>query len=210
LATVAATALGVALGATSAQAATVYGCPLSSAGNPCSNPLSGEKSGGVTAEGGGFRFSGDRAYVRVDNSRQIDTSDFPIKMSVEVKGVGVPSKEVGDYDLIRGTTGGGWRVEVVARNNRTTARAACYFAGSKNKFAVGGPDLKKRQSAWTKITCVNTGTSIRLFVNGEKVLQVAVSTGKIENSGGLLIGAKDTDGGDQFSGYARNVQITVP
>lgn len=199
-------------GAPSAQAAVVvYSCPLDSISTPCSNPLSGVTKGDVSLADGGFRFNGGVGYVRVDNSSQIETRNFPISMSVQVKGVGVPSAAVGDYDLIRGTTGGGWRIEVVARNKRTTARAACYFAGPDGKkFAIGGPNLKTLQSSWTTIKCVNTATSIQLFVNGQLEQSVAVSTGPIRNPGGLLIGAKDTDGGDQFSGYARDVQITVP
>jgi Concanavalin A-like lectin/glucanases superfamily len=211
MASLAVTTAFVGLGASSAQARTVYECALASASKPCSSPLSGVKKGAVSVEGGGFRFSGERGYVQVDHSSRIDTTHFPVKLSVQVKGIGVPSKAVHDYDLIRGTKGGGWRVEVVARDDRTTARAACFFAGEKGKdFAVGGRDLKKVQSTWTKITCVNTGSSIRLFVNGNRVQTVGVTTGRIGNPGGLLLGAKDTSGGDQTKGYVRNVEITVP
>jgi hypothetical protein len=211
LTTVALTTSAIAFGSTPASAASVYSCPLADLGSPCSGPLSGVTKGDVREADGGFFFGGGNGYVRVDNSAQIDTSTFPISMSVQVKGVGVPSQAVGDYDLIRGTTGGAWRVEVVPRKKKTIAQAACFFAGpNARKLLAGGPDLKGLQNAWTTITCTNTGTSIRLYVNGNLEQSVALSTGKLSNPGGLLIGAKDTSGGDQFTGYARAVEISVP
>ena len=135
---------------------------------------------------------------------------FPISFSVQVKGVGVPSNTVGDYDVVRGTPDGNWKIEVVAKNNRTIAKAACFFKGVKGKGnAVGGPDLSKI-SGWTKVTCTNTGTAVQLSVGNTVVKSVSVVTGGIPNPGPLLIGAKDTSGGDQYTGYAKDFELTVP
>ena len=213
LATAVASTQLVALSAPPAQAATTYRCPLTDAA-PCASPLSGALHGDVqkTADGYAFNLSddGDPGYVQVNNSDQIDTS-LPLTVSVQVKGVGVPSKAVGDYDVVRGTPGGNWKLEIVARNNRTTAVAMCFFKGPKGKKVVaGGPDLTARKAVWTTISCTNTGSAIELRVNGVLAKKSTITTGAIPNPGPLLIGAKDTTGGDQYSGYAKNVQITAP
>lgn len=202
------------LGAAPAEAATMYTCPLVSAA-PCSSPLSGTRVGDVASTSDGYSFNlsgnGDPGYVQVDNSKQINTTKFPFTFSAQVKGVGVPSTAVGDYDVVRGTPAGNWKLEVVAKNNRTTAQAACFFKGATSKKTVsGGPDLTTLQSKWTTISCTNTGSAVELRVNGVLEKKVTVSTGTIPNPGPLLIGAKDTEGGDQFSGYAKDVQINVP
>jgi hypothetical protein len=200
-------------GVAAASAATTYACPLTSSAI-CDDPLSGTVHGDVlTGDGYGFNLSGSGAagYVQVDNSGTIPMGRFPVSFSVEVKGVGIPSSSVGDYDVVRGTPTGNWKIEVVAKNNRTTARAACFFKGASGKAtAAGGPDLNTRQSQWTTITCTNTGSAVELRVDGVLVKRVAVTTGTIPNPGPMLVGAKNTSGGDQFSGYARNVQINVP
>lgn len=203
----------VALGAAPAQAAIVYSCPLTGA-TPCSSPLSGTLHGDVqaTSDGYSFNLKADRTpgYVQVSNSDQIRMTYFPITVSVQVKGVRVPSTAVGDYDVVRGTPDGNWKVEIVAKDNRTSAKAACFFKGPKGKgTAAGGLDLSQ-QKAWATISCTNTGTAIELRVNGVLSKKVTVATGSIPNPGPLLIGAKDTSGGDQFSGYAKDVQISVP
>jgi hypothetical protein len=200
-------------GAAAASAATTYRCPLTM-GVVCDVPLSGGVHGDVLiGDGYGFNLRGNGAagYVQVDNSGTIPMGTFPISFSVEVKGVGIPSSSVGDYDVVRGTPAGNWKIEVVAKNNRTTARAACFFKGASGKAtAAGGPDLNTRQGQWTTITCTDTGSAVELRVDGVLAKRVAVSTGMIPNPGPMLVGAKDTSGGDQFSGYARNVQIDIP
>lgn len=197
-----------------AYASTVYTCPLSSS-TVCSSPLSWSEQGDVSATSDGYAFDldadGSPGYIKVSDSDQIDTSRFPITFSVEVKGVHVPSLKVGDYDVVRGTPSGNWKIEVVARNSRTQAKAACFFKGATGKAnVVGGPDLTTLQGAWTTLTCTNTGSAVQLAVNGSVVNSKSVTTGQIPNPGPLLIGAKDTTGGDQYSGYARNVEIQVP
>jgi len=210
---VAVTAAIAGTGAAAASAATTYLCPLTT-GAICDEPLSGSVHGDVlTGDGYGFNLSGSGAagYVQVDNSGTIPMGRFPVSFSVEVKGVGIPSTSVGDYDVVRGTPAGNWKIEVVAKNSRTTARAACFFKGTNGKAtAAGGPDLNTRQGQWTTITCTNTGSAVELRVDGVLVKRVTVTTGTIPNPGPMLVGAKDTSGGDQFSGYARNVHIDIP
>jgi uncharacterized membrane protein len=203
-----------ALAAGSALASAAYACALAGS-NTCTAPLTSSVHGDVTvtSDGYGFNLSGSGApgYVEVPNSAQIDTSHFPVTMSVQVKGVGVPSTRVGDYDVVRGTPSGSWKIEVVARKQRTTALATCFFKGPKGKsFVTGGPDLSTMKASWTTIACTNTGSVLELRVNGTLVKSKVLATGPISNPGPLLIGAKDTTGGDQFTGYARYVRITVP
>jgi len=134
---------------------------------------------------------------------------FPVRVSVSVMGVGVPSRAVGDYDVVRGTKNGFWKIEVMAKNNRTTARASCSFKGSSRRITItAGPDLSKL-SGWHTITCVDDNKQVQLFVDGNLAKSQSGSTGPINNTGPLLIGAKDTNGGDQFSGYAKDVDVTV-
>lgn len=207
-------AVTAAVSAVPAQASTSYDCPLSS-GTICdNNPLSGSVGGtSVNVTGGvyGFDLKADDTpgYIQVDKSSQIDMSGFPISVSVEVKGVQPPSATVGDYDVVRGTVSGFWKIEIMARSNRTTALAFCHFKGASRAVnVIGGPDLSKLQGVWTKITCTNFGTAVELRVGDSFVKTTKLSTGLVKNPGGMLIGAKDTNGADQFSGYARNVQVT--
>jgi Concanavalin A-like lectin/glucanases superfamily len=193
-----------------AHAAVSYRCPLASA-TPCASPLTGVMRGDVhnRAAGYAFNLSGDRkpGYVRVGNSHRIRI-DFPFTVAVGVKRVRVPPRAVGDYDVVRGTPGGSWKVEVVARKNRSSAVAMCFFNGANGKKIVaGGPDLSRRQKVWTRIACTNTGSAVQLRINGVLVKHERIRTGPIANPGPLLIGAKNTSGGDQFSGYARNVRV---
>lgn len=198
-----------------AEAATAqYICSLSK-GNVCDDPLKATVAGEVTKATGGFGFDldgdGSPSYVKVSNSDIIDLTDFPITVASGVRAVEVPSRAVGDYDVVRGNAAANYRIEIVARNNRTTARASCYFKGEKNKgVATGGPDLSRLpRTGWHRITCQNTGTAIKLFVDNTLVATTTASTGRLPNPGPLFLGAKDANGGDQFSGYARNVRIAV-
>src|SRR6266516_8209779 len=103
---VASVAAVLGLGGLSAQAATTYGCPLSGS-TVCTSPLAGTVHGDVTVTGDGYGFNlsgnGTPGYVAVDNSNQISMGSFPVSFSAQVKGVGVPSSQVGDYDVVRGT-----------------------------------------------------------------------------------------------------------
>jgi hypothetical protein len=203
----------VSLAASPASASAMYSCPLTG-DTSCISPLTGTLHGDASVAGDGYAFNpsgdGKAGYVQVDGSSAIDMTSFPITVSVDVKGVSVPSTRVGDYDVVRGTPAGNWKVEIVAKNNRTTARAACFFKGAQGKAtASGGLDLSV-QANWTTIACTDTGTAVELRVNGVLAKRVAVVTGSIPNPGPLLIGAKDTTGGDQFSGFARGVAISVP
>jgi Concanavalin A-like lectin/glucanases superfamily len=207
---VASTIAGVGITAGPAQASTAYSCPLV-AGTVCVDPLAGSLHGDVSATSDGYSFDlnsdGSAGYIKVDGSSKISMTTFPVSFSVQVKGVGVPSTKVGDYDVVRGTPGGNWKIEVVARNNRTTSRALCFFKGANGKAnVVGGPDLSSL-SGWTKITCTDTGSAVQLAVGGTVVNSKTVKTGSIPNPGPLLIGAKDTSGGDQYSGYAKDIHI---
>jgi hypothetical protein len=204
---------GVGLSAGPALASTSYGCPLS-AGRVCTAPLTGYRHGDVRATSDGYAFNRNSprrfGYIKVVGSSKIPMTRFPIRVSVRVKRVHIPSRRVGDYDVVRGTAKGNWKIEIHATNHRSAARAGCHFTGANGRgTAVGGPDLSEI-SGWTKITCIDTGSAVRLSVAGTVVKSVAVRTGRIPNPGGLLLGAKNTTGGDQFSGYAKFVHISVP
>jgi hypothetical protein len=176
--------------------------------------LAGYPHGDVraTSDGYAFNLNTDRniGYIKVAGSSKIPMSKFPIRFSVRVKRVRIPSIRVGDHDVVRGTAKGNWKIEIHATNHRTAARAACHFTGINSRGnAVGGPDLSE-VSGWTRITCIDTGSAVRLKVGGTLAKSVQARTGRIPNPGGMLIGAKDTIGGDQYRGYAKAVHITVP
>lgn len=205
----------LALGVAPASASTTYTCSMTTA-TPCAAPLTGTFNGTVntsnpSVNGYGFDLNGTDVpgTVQVSNITQVQLA-FPIDFSIQVMGVKVPSSKVGDYDVVRGTPqGANWKLEVMAKNNRTTAVAACAFKGTKTKkLLFGGPDLSTFTS-WVTLRCVNTGSQIQLWVNGVEQATANVATGPVSNPGPLLIGAKDTTGGDQFSGWAKNFSLTV-
>jgi hypothetical protein len=210
--------LAMAAGPVDASGTLLYSCPLtdSSGTSPCTTPSGGTMQGDVTPSSNGYLFnpsgSGAFGYVALTKPSQANLTT-PLTMSVQVEGVGVPSTTVGDYDVVRGTPKGNWKIEALARNSRTTARASCFFKGLSGKgAATGGPDLSKLVG-WHTITCTDTGSAIKLTVSGSDITTStktkSISTGAIPNAGQLLIGAKNTSGGDQFSGSAKDVTVTV-
>jgi hypothetical protein len=76
-----------------------------------------------------------------------------------------PSASVVEYDLLCGPTQGAYKMEIVARNNRTKAKPLCFFQGTGGKATlVAGPHLA--DGAWHTIECRMTSTAIQLAVDG--------------------------------------------
>ena len=166
--------------------------------------LTGALKGGVSATGSTFSFSGS-GVVTVSSSSSLDLGARPFTMETRLRFTKVPSAAVGDYDILRGTPGGGWRLEIVARKNRTQAVAACGYSGSKGKILLtGGPHLA--DGAWHVAKCVKTDSSVSLLVDGKTVAQRAISIGSVGNKAPLAVGAKP-NGEDPFTGELDYVRI---
>lgn len=156
------------------------------------------------ASGQGFGFSGKRSYVTVPASADFrpGNADFRIELSVKFRDK--PSS-VGDYDLLRmglaSTSGGDYKVEVLGNG-----KAYCEFRGSAGTGAVsGGPALSDNR--WHTIGCARTASSVVLTVDGRSYT-TSKKTGSITSSATLYIGARDSDGGDQYTGLMDSVSIS--
>jgi hypothetical protein len=120
----------------------------------------------------------------------------------------VPSAAVVDYDLLRGPTQGAYKMEIVARNNRTKAKALCFFQGSTGKATlVAGPHLA--DGNWHTLECRKTSSTIQLLVDGAVFTKTA-SVGSLTNTGPVSLGAKSyRGGGDWYQGLMDEVSISI-
>jgi Concanavalin A-like lectin/glucanases superfamily len=160
--------------------------------------------------GNGYHFNGN-SLATVPSSDSLNPGSANITLTVPVKFTQPPSTAVGDYDLIRkglaSTPGGDYKVEILPRNNRTKAKAFCFFKDSSKKVGkiVNGPNLA--DGVWHTISCTKTPTSVQLTVDGTTYTN-PVHLGSISNSAPLTIGAK-TGGGDWYSGDMDEVSVDI-
>jgi concanavalin A-like lectin/glucanase superfamily protein len=155
--------------------------------------------------GKAFRFSGSPSYVSVPASTDFNpgTGNFRIQLSVNF--TARPSASVVDYDLLRRglstTAGGDYKVEILQ-----SGKAYCEFRGSSGAGSVsGGPNLA--DGRWHTIGCARTSSSVVLTVDGSKY-SVNRATGSITSSVTVYIGARDSGGGDQFTGFMDSVSVS--
>src|SRR6266536_5564678 len=95
-------------------------------------------AGGVSGTAYGFNGHSSKAVVPSSGGFSIGSSN--LAFTVHVKFANVPSTTVGDYDLLRGTPGGAYRLEIVARKDRTMGVASCFFSGSAGRAVLtAGP-----------------------------------------------------------------------
>jgi len=159
----------------------------------------------VTALGSNYGFTRKPAYVTVPSHADFAPGTGNFKISLSVRFSAVPSAAVVDYDLMRkglsGTAGGNYKVEILR-----SGRAFCLFGGSAGTVSItNGPNLANNQ--WHRITCARTGNTVVLTVDGGTWSRSG-SIGSISNSSTVFIGAKDSGGGDQYSGLMDSVTVT--
>jgi hypothetical protein len=159
---------------------------------------------------GAFGFNGSSSIIKVPNNASLipGASDFTV--TVHVKFSAVPSAAIGDYDLIRrglsSSTGGDWKVEILPRDNGTTAKASCQASGSGgSRTNTNGPNLAN--NAWHTITCIKRASSLTLQVDGVTYPKTA-TIGSITNTSRLTLGAKSS--GDWFGGLMDEVSFSKP
>ena len=162
------------------------------------NHLDGTMNGGVTSNGDFLTFDGSSGSVTVKGATQVPIGTKPVTVSARIRFDTVPSTAVGDYDIVRANPAGTFRLEVVARKQRTVAQALCFFNGSATKTTlVAGPNLADSQ--WHTLVCSKTDTAVTLTVDGAQVLSKTVKIGSITvKREPLYLGSKP--GADWFKG----------
>jgi hypothetical protein len=160
--------------------------------------------------GNGYHFRGN-SVATVPSSNSLNPGSANVTFTVHVKFTQPPSTTVGDYDLIRkglaSTAGGDYKMEILPRNNRTKAKAFCFFKDSAKTIGkiVNGPNLA--DGTWHAVSCTKTSTNVQLTVDGTSYTN-AGHLGSISNSASLTIGAK-TGGGDWYSGDMDEVSVDI-
>jgi hypothetical protein len=178
---------------------------VDSAGSHSGN-LTNVETGVPGFQGSGYHFNGTSSKVVVPSSGSFGIGNANFSFTVHVKFSKVPSKAVGDYDLLRGTPGGAYKLEIVARKSRTIGVANCFFNGSGGKTVLtAGPDLA--DNAWHTLRCEKTASAVRLVVDGQ-TFSKSVTIGSISNASPLSLGAK-SGGGDWYDGLMDEVSISV-
>ncbi len=159
--------------------------------------------------GNGYHFNGSSSMATVPSSDSLNPGTSDIQMTVHVRFTKPPSAAVGDYDVIRkglsNSAGGDYKMEMLARNNRTKAKGFCLFKDSSGKVGkiINGPNLA--DGRWHTVSCTKSATSVQLTVDGTTYTnQVAI--GSISNTQPLSIGAK-SGGGDWYSGDMDEVSV---
>jgi hypothetical protein len=100
------------------------------------------------------------------------------------------------------TPGGSWKVEILS-----TGKAFCQFIGASAKVGLSrGPDLA--DGSWHSVSCRRSSTGVQLSVDGRN-WSVSGWTGSIRNSTGVVVGAKNSAGEDQFQGWLDELQVSV-
>jgi hypothetical protein len=160
--------------------------------------------------GKGYHFNGSSSIVTVKSSSSLNPGSGNIRLIVHVKFRQVPSKSVGDYDLIRkglsSTSGGDYKMEIYPNSDRSQAQALCYFRGSAGSGTLQkGPNLT--DGKWHTISCYKTASTMQLIVDGTTYTK-SVKIGSIANSAPLTIGAKST-GGDWYLGDMDEVSVEI-
>jgi Concanavalin A-like lectin/glucanases superfamily len=170
--------------------------------------LQNVQTGVAGFQGTGYSFNGSSSVAVVPASSAFDPGNADFSFVVHVNFTTVPSAAVVDYDLLRGPTKGAYKLEIVARNNRTKAKALCFFQGSGGKASlVAGPHLA--DGRWHTLECRKTASAIQLVVDGA-VFTKAASVGSLSNTGPVSLGAKSyRGGGDWYQGLMDEVSVSV-
>lgn len=155
--------------------------------------------------GGAFSFTTKPAYVTVPSAGDLNPGSSSFGITLHVKYPSRPSAAVGDYDLLRkgfaSTAGGDYKVEILGNG-----RAYCEFRGSAGTVSATSASAPSTGS-WHTISCSRTATSVTVKVDGAATTRSGKS-GTIANSGSLYIGARDSSGGDQYTGTLDAVSLT--
>ena len=170
--------------------------------------LQNVQAGAPGYQGSGYKFNGSNSVAVVPASGDFNPGRANISFVVHVNFTTVPSAAVVDYDLLRGPTRGAYKMEIVARNNRTTAKALCFFQGSGGKAnLVAGPNLA--DGRWHTLECRKTSSAIQLVVDGA-VFTKSASVGSLTNTDPVSLGAKSyRGGGDWYQGLMDEVSISI-
>lgn len=175
----------------------------------------GVTKGSVSSTGSSLSFAG-AGLVSIPGSGQWNPGLSAVRMTAQVRFSKVPSAAVVDYDILRGPSQGAYKIEIVARNNRTVAVALCFFKGDRGRATLTSASSRNlADNAWHTIDCSKSATAaggaaaVTLQVDGASATRTA-TLGTLSNSTGLSLAAKDYgSGGDWYTGEMRSVGITI-
>lgn len=176
-----------------------------SSGNNLNGTLKNVTTGDQGVTGTAFTWPVKPSVVTVKHSTKLNPGTAPFTVTLHVKFPAKPTSAVGDFDLLRkglaGTKGGEYKVEI-----HKDGTAFCLFKGASGQVQLGhGPSLANNQ--WHTISCNRTGSTLKLTVDGASYTKNG-ATGSIANTAALYIGAKNPNGGDQYTGSMDEVTIT--
>jgi hypothetical protein len=176
-----------------------------SSGNNLNGTLKNVTTGQAGVSGTAFAWNVKPSVVTVKHSTKLNPGTAPFTVSLHVKFAARPSSSVGDFDLLRkglsSTAGGEYKVEILR-----SGFAFCLFKGPGGQVSLShGPNLAN--NAWHTITCNRSGSTLRLTIDGASFTKSG-ATGNIANTAPLYVGAKNPNGGDQYTGVMDEVTIT--
>ena len=177
---------------------------VDSSGHNHNGTLHNVMTGQPGFSGKAYLFSGKPSYVSVPSATDLNPVTSTFTVTLHVKFPARPTSAVGDFDVLRKglstTDGGSYKIEILQ-----SGHAFCDFRGSTREGSLTGTKALA-VNAWHTITCTRTATSMKLVVDGSTISKT-VTTGTISNTGNLYIGAKNSSGGDQLTGFVDAVTI---
>lgn len=207
------------VGATSAFAAPVTvavyhmeedGALIDAAGGDNNGVLRDVRAGVSGKVGLGYAFNGDTSVATVPDSPNLDPGTANITYQAWVK-LTKQSSTV-DMDILRkgtdSTSGGDYKLDLSGRPSSVRARCEVDDTNGNSLRAIGGRNIN--DGRWHQLKCERVGTSLRLYVDGVRVVSVTNNRfGSITNDDPLTIGAKPYDIGDYFDGKIDEVKIKI-
>jgi hypothetical protein len=164
--------------------------------------------------GQAYLFSGTTAYVEVPDNGSLDPGSRSMTVTATVKTVGGPMPD-DSYDLVRKgvttTAGGEWKMEIKRASDPTVGRLNCVFKGvmkDGSRVAVAAQavvnvnDGKKHT-----LKCSKAPGSVTAVVDG-KTFTTAKTTGSIDNSSSVIVGAKSSSD-DVLQGTMDEVSVNI-
>jgi Concanavalin A-like lectin/glucanases superfamily len=209
---IAASALGVILGASSAYAGveavwhfneTSGTVAVDATGNGHNGKLSNVVIGKPGHSGRAYYFNGINAKVVVPNVSSLRPGSRNVSISVWYKNSGCPQRDPADCDLWKHGASPDPRTKIEVLHS---GMVDCGFAGSKNHIdLVGGPAGGVANGKWHKIECRKTATRVSLLVDGKTVKSSNVVIGDINPNRDATIGA--SGGSDWTTGLIDEVTV---
>jgi hypothetical protein len=162
----------------------------------------------LSMSGGGYLFNSKSDIATAPNAANLNPGSATIRLTARVK-FSMRPPTGGTFDVVRKglstSAGGDYKIEIMRRSG--AAVAGCTFRDSKGNAVRVEGTVDLATSSFQTISCVKTGTSVKLTAGGQ-TRSTSKSMGTISNPSPVYVGGKG-DGTDAFPGVIDFVKIEI-